>query len=137
MRAPRPIVGGLFEADSETVRLRAARCTACEKLHFPETPTCPYCGNERTTPTLVGPSGRLRLFTIVANRPPGYRGPLPYGFGVVELDGTGLEVIARVEETDLARLRPGLPVRLVVEPLFTDDDGTPVLAYAFRPAAPA
>ena len=137
MPAARPIVSGLFETDSETVRLRAARCSACEKLHFPETPTCPYCGGERTTPTLVGPSGHLRLFTIVANRPPGYRGSLPYGFGVVELDGTGLEVIARVEETDVTRLRPGLPVQLVAEQLFTDDDGTSVIAYAFRPTGPA
>jgi uncharacterized OB-fold protein len=86
---------------------------------------------------LVGPAGRLRLFTIVANRPPGYRGPLPYGFGVVELDDGGLEVIARLTETDLARLRPGLPMTLVVEPLCADDDGTPVLAYAFAPAVTA
>jgi len=77
------------------------------------------------------------LFTVVANRPPGYRGSLPYGFGVVELDGAGLEVIARVEETDVTRLRPGLPVQLVAEPLFTDDDGTPVVAYAFRPTGAA
>jgi uncharacterized OB-fold protein len=86
---------------------------------------------------LVGPAGHLRLFTVVSNRPPGYRGPLPYGFGVVELDDTGLEVITRLAETDPARLRPGLPVRLVVEPLFTDEDGTPVLAYAFAPAVTA
>ena len=95
--------------------------------------------HEDATETLVGPAGRLRLCTVVANRPPGYRGPLPYGFGVVELDGTGLEVITRLTESDPARLRPGLAVRLVVEPLFADDDGTPVLSYAFAPdpAAPA
>jgi uncharacterized OB-fold protein len=69
---------------------------------------------------------------VVANRPPGYRGPLPYGFGVVEL-GEGLRVITRLTESDPARLRPGLAVTLVIEPLFTDDDGTRVLAYAFAP----
>src|SRR4029450_7055440 len=137
MATPRPITNGLSEAPSAAVRLCAARCAACEHLHFPATPTCPYCGVDRTTPTLVGPAGHLRLFTVVANRPPGYRGPLPYGFGVVELDDTGLEIIARLAETDLARLHPGLPVRLIVEPLFTDDDGTPVLGYAFTPAVTA
>ena len=69
---------------------------------------------------------------MVANRPPGYRGPLPYGFGVVELT-EGLRVITRLTENDPARLHPGLEVTLVIEPLFTDDDGTQVLAYAFAP----
>jgi uncharacterized protein len=69
---------------------------------------------------------------VVANRPPGYRGPLPYGFGVVELR-EGLRVITRLTENDPARLRPGLAVTLVIEPLFTDDDGAQVLTYAFAP----
>ena len=69
---------------------------------------------------------------MVTNRPPGYRGSLPYGFGVVELTN-GLRVITRLTESDPARLRPGLAVTLVVEPLFTDDDGTEVLSYAFAP----
>jgi len=130
---PRPITAGLFDAAPEGPHLRAARCVACNKLHFPASATCPYCGADETTATLVGPAGQLRLFTVVGNRPPGYRGPLPYGFGVVELDGTGLQVISRITETDLRLLRPGLPVTLVIEPLFTDDEGTPVLTYAFAP----
>jgi hypothetical protein len=72
--------------------------------------------------------------------PPGYRGPVPYGFGVVALTGHRLEVIARLTEVDLARLRPNLPMRLEVAPLYTDDDGQVVLSWAFAPlevAAPA
>ena len=65
--------------------------------------------------------------------PPGYPGPVPYGFGVVELDD-GLRVITRLTEARLDRLRPGLAVRLVLEPLFTDDEGRAVISYAFAPA---
>ena len=68
------------------------------------------------------------------SQPPGYRGPLPYGFGVVELP-EGLRVVTRLTESNLDRLRDGLAMRLVVEPLFTEDDGTAVLSYAFAPAA--
>ena len=132
---PRPITPGLFEMSADGPRLRAARCGACAKLHFPATTTCPYCGSETATPTLVGPAGHLRLFTVVASRPPGYRGPLPYGFGVVEIDGADLQVITRLTEPDLARLRPGLPVTLVIEPLFSDDEGAQVASYAFAPAS--
>lgn len=132
MQRPRPVTDGVFEMDG-TPRLRAAHCAGCGQLHFPASTTCPYCGRDGSTATLVGPSATLRLFTAVASRPPGYRGALPYGFGVVEIDGTGLEVITRLTESDPGRLRPGQPMRLVVETLCTDDDGTPVLTYAFAP----
>jgi len=132
MPPPRPIAPGLFSNGPDGPRLLAARCLSCAGLHFPASSTCPYCGAENARETPVGPEGRLRLCTVVTNRPPGYRGSLPYGFGVVELTN-GLRVITRLTESDPARLRPGLAVTLVVEPLFTDDDGTEVLSYAFAP----
>lgn len=131
MLDPRPIRPGLFVDEADGPRLVAGRCGACGRLHFPSGPVCPYCAAAGCSPVHVGPDGRLRLFTAVQTPPPGYRGPAPYGFGVVEVDG--LCVVTRLTEARLERLRPGLPVRLVVEALHTDDDGRPVLAYAFRP----
>jgi uncharacterized OB-fold protein len=131
----RPIAERLFVTGPAGPRLLAARCTACGKPHFPAGPVCPYCGADGCEETLVGPAGRLCLFTAVHSRPPGYRGELPYGFGVVELAG-GLRVITRLTEPGPERLRPGLAMRLVVEPLFTDEDGREVLSYAFRPEEP-
>jgi uncharacterized protein len=128
----RPITDGLFASDGDAPCLLAARCEACRKAHFPASTVCPYCGADGCAETRVGPAGRLYLYTTVGTAPPGYRGPVPYGFGVVEL-ADGLRVIARLTEARLDRLRPGLAMRLVVEPLFTDDDGTTVLSYAFRP----
>jgi uncharacterized protein len=128
----RPICPGLFTDDVAAPQLRAARCASCTRLHFPAGPVCPYCSADGCTPTPVGPSGRLWLYTAVLTRPPGYRGAVPYGFGVVELEG-GLRVITRLTESNLERLRPGLAMRLVVEPLHTDDEGETVLSYAFRP----
>ncbi len=128
----RPIANGLFASDGELPNLLAARCRACDKLHFPSSPVCPYCGVDDCAETRVGPSGRLCLYTTVHGTPPGYRGPVPYGFGVVEL-AEGLRVITRLTAAPTEGLRPGLAMRLVIEPLFTDDDGTAVLSYAFRP----
>lgn len=79
---------------------------------------------------LLGPHATLFLFTSIASRPPGYRGPLPYGFGVVELS-EGLRVVTRLADANAAEWRVGLPMRLVVTPLFDDDDGTAVVSYAF------
>src|SRR5690348_8509495 len=135
MAAPRHIAPGLFVDDPSDPRLLAARCAGCAALHFPAGAVCPYCGADGCTEARVGPRGRLWLYTAVTSRPPGYRGDVPYGFGVVELDG-GLRVVTRLTEARLDRLRAGLAMRLVVEPLFADDDGTPVLSYAFRPEEP-
>lgn len=131
----RPIAAGLFTDGPEGPRLLAGRCTACGELHFPRGPVCPYCAGDACEERRVGPRARLWLYTAVTARPPGYRGPLPFGFGVVELDG-GLRVVTRLTEARLDHLRPGLPVRLVLEPLHADDDGRPVVSYAFRPEAP-
>jgi uncharacterized OB-fold protein len=128
----RPITPGLFRDDGAGPRLVTGRCPACARRHFPAGPVCPYCAADGCREVPVGARGHLRLYTAVLTRPPGYRGDVPYGFGVVEVED-GLCVIARLTEARLDRLRPGLPVRLVVETLFTDDDGQAVLDYAFRP----
>jgi uncharacterized protein len=135
MPEARPIAPGLFTLGADGPRLVAARCNACHRLHFPAGPTCPYCAADGCAETRVGPGARLCLYTTVTSRPPGYRGELPYGFGVVELDDAGLRVVTRLTEHRLDRLRPGLAMRLVVAPLFTADDGSPVLAWAFAPEA--
>ena len=133
MADARAIAPGLFVCDADGPRLLAGACVACGRRHFPASPVCPYCAADGVREIRVGPTGRLDLYTTVLRAPPGYRGEVPYGFGVVELEG-GLHVIARLTESRLERLRPGLALSLVVEPLFTDDDGRPVLSYAFRPA---
>jgi uncharacterized OB-fold protein len=130
---PRAIASGLFTTTDDGPRLVGARCASCARLQFPATSSCPYCGHDTCGETLLGPHGTLFLFTTIASRPPGYRGPVPYGFGVVELP-EGIRVITRLADADATGWRVGLPMRLVVAPLF-DDDGTPVLSYAFASEA--
>ena len=134
MAASRPITAGLFSIGDDGPRLLAARCGSCARWHFPATDVCPHCGDADCATREVGPHATLFLFTTIATRPPGYRGPVPYGFGVVELP-EGLRVITRLTAGDPTTWRQGAPMRLVVEPLCTDDDGTPVLSYAFAPEA--
>ena len=129
---PRPIAPGLFTTTDDGPRLRAASCDACARLHFPATESCPYCGGAACRERLVGADGTLFLHTAIASRPPGYRGVLPYGFGVIELS-EGLRVVTRLTEADPARLRPGQAMRLVIEPLH-DEEGASVVSYAYAPA---
>jgi uncharacterized OB-fold protein len=127
---------GLFTmpGDPRGPRLLAARCGSCGKHHFPAGETCPYCSADGCRVEAIGARGTLYVHTVVNARPPGYRGPLPYGFGVVELD-EGLRVVTRLAEASLDVLRAGLAVELEVAPLFTNDAGDDVLSFAYRPAA--
>lgn len=91
---------------------------------------CPYCGSDDVTEARLSPDGTLWAWTAVTAPPPGYRGSVPYGFGVVELP-EGIRVLTRLVEPDPARLRFGQDMRLQLVPLHTDDEGHDVVTWAF------
>jgi uncharacterized OB-fold protein len=124
-----PIHEGLFSADGQ---LLAAHCPDCHRWHFPADADCPYCSGERCEERPLSGQATLWLFTGVRNRPPGYLGEVPFGFGVVELP-EGLRLITRLTEADPAALRLGMPMRLAIVPLHLDDEGREVVTYAFAP----
>ena len=127
---PIAIRAGLFSFDPP--RLVGGRCSDCGRHHFPAQATCPYCAATGCARVLLSERGTLYLFTVVHNAPPGFRGTAPYGFGVVELP-EGLRIISPLSESRLDALRVGMPVRLRIAPLFSDDEGREVLSYAFEP----
>lgn len=116
--------------DSGAARLLGGRCPACTRFSFPAQDLCPYCSSDGCAPVPMSPHGVIEVCTTVINRPPGYDGRLPFGFGVVELP-EGIRIIARITNPD--RVRPGAPVRLIIEPLCADAEGREVMTYAFEP----
>jgi uncharacterized OB-fold protein len=124
-----PVQLGLF-TETEPPHLLGGRCGSCGQHHFPRAIFCPYCASDETAPAELSDGGRLWAWTAVTHAPPGYAGPIPYGFGVVELP-EGLRVVTRLTESDPARLRAGQPMHLVLEALHVDDEGRTVLTYAF------
>ena len=127
-----PVHEGLFVERPEGAHLIGGSCAACGRHHFPRLASCPYCSSADCVEKLLGERGSLFLYTVVVNRPPGYRGELPFGFGVVELP-EGVRLIGRLTESRLDRLRLGMPMRVVVAPLHVDDEGRQVVNYAFAP----
>lgn len=127
-----PLKEGLFAEpdDSEAARLMGGRCPACRRFSFPAQGICPYCSSDGCETVPLSPRGVIEVCTTVVNRPPGYEGKVPFGFGVVELP-EGIRIISRIG--DPQRSRPGMPVRLVLETLCTDAEGREVVTYAFEP----
>jgi uncharacterized OB-fold protein len=127
-----PVHPGLFEDTPEGPRLLGGSCRACGRPHFPRGEVCPWCATDAVEPVVLADRGRLWAWTAVTAAPPGYRGPVPFGFGVVELP-EGLRVVTRLTEADPGRLALGQPMRLVIAPLHEADDGRTVVTYAFAP----
>jgi uncharacterized OB-fold protein len=102
--------------------------------HFPLQDCCPYTGATDVTRAELSSRGTLWGFTAVTARPPGYDGPVPYGFGVVELTAEALRLITRLTVADPSQLEFGQPMELVTDVVGSDDDGTDIVVWAFAPA---
>lgn len=124
------VAPGLFELDEDgTLTLVGGFSPSSGHHHFPLGPVCPYTGADDVEPAALPRTGALWAWTAVTASPPGYDGPVPYGFGVVELDAIGLRVVTRLTEADPSRLHEGQAMALVA-----DDLGAGTLTWAFAPA---
>ncbi len=122
----------LLRTDAGSPRLLGGYSPTSGLHHFPRAEVCPYTGAEDVDDVVLPDTGRLWLWTAVTARPPGYGGPVPYGFGVVELDGIGLRVVTRLTESDPTRLREGQAMRLVTESLpGADESADHLVVWAF------
>ena len=81
-----PIADGLFETAADgTITLVGGWSPASGRYHFPLLDTCPFSGATDVERVLLSREATLWVWTAVTAAPPGYEGPVPYGFGVVEL----------------------------------------------------
>lgn len=120
-----PVVDGYFDEDG----LIGGACGACGRRHFPRGAHCPWCGAAAPDEVRLSPEGRLWSWTSVGTAPPGYVGPVPFGFGVVELPVDGLAVVTLLTEADPTRLREGHAMAFTVVEV-----GEGATSWAFRPA---
>jgi acetyl-CoA acetyltransferase/uncharacterized OB-fold protein len=126
-----PLKNGLLSGVEGDVRLLGGRCASCGRFNFPAQVLCPYCASDGCETVPLSEHGVVEVCTTVTNRPPGYEGPLPFGFGVVELP-EGIRIISRL--ADPGRATPGTPADLFIDPLSTDSEGCEVVTYAFAPS---
>ena len=112
-----PIAEGLFELEDGVITLIGGFSPSSDNYHFPLLDTCPYSGARDVQRVLLSRHGALWAWTAVTAPPPGYRGEVPYGFGVVELEREQLRVITRLKEADPSRLSFGQAMTLVVDEL--------------------
>ena len=136
----RSVAEGLFEWPAEEPRLWASCCSACSFNTIPVQDSCPSCGGDAVVTTALSREGTLWTWTRQRFQPknPPYLGRepasefVPYGVGFVELPEGRIE--ARIAGDVDQDLRIGMEMELTVVPFTTDEDGTEVLTFAFRPS---
>jgi len=127
----RAISDGLFELHHDgTIALVGGYSPTSGRFHFPRLDSCPYTGATDIETVTLSSEGALWAWTAVTAAPPGYTGPVPFGFGVVELTREKLRIITRLTEPDPVNLEYGEAMRLVAQTL-PGEDGD-VVTWAFE-----
>ena len=139
MSGARAIAEGIFTWPSNEPQLVGSKCAQCGIVTFPRQGSCPRDASTDMEEFLLARRGRLWAWTTQDFQPPSppYTGPTgtdysPFAVGYVEIPGE-VKVESRLTETDPERLVPGMEMELVVVPFGTDDDGTELVTFAFRP----
>jgi uncharacterized OB-fold protein len=131
------VAEGLFAGMEGDAHLIGSRCLGCGSYYFPQSLSCrnPRCEDKRLESIPLSRQGRLYSFTVQHYRPPAlfrWEHWAPYALGVIELP-EGLRVMAMLAEIDLSALAIDMPMVLTLVPLYHNDEGHPVLTYAFKP----
>jgi uncharacterized OB-fold protein len=108
------------------------RCSKCEKVYHIPRRNCPDCFEECSEWVELGSSGTLESYTIVRKHHPQLSPlPLPYGYGIIKLEGADTGFLHLLGEFDDQDLKVGI----TVEAVFSDArEGSVLDVKYFRPA---
>jgi uncharacterized OB-fold protein len=130
------VAEGLFEipsSPSDEPHLIGSKCNNCGEVVFPKQMGCPNCCSEDVGEILLGPRATLYSFTNVNYpAPEGYKGPIPYGVGLVDLP-EGPRILAHLTESSPEKLIVGMDMMLVIDKLFEDEEGNEIIGFKFKP----
>ena len=111
--------------------LLAFRCCECATVIFGPGTFCQSCTSDQLEAMEFGQRGILYSYTIVRVPPPGWKGPVPYVLGQVELS-EGPQVLAEVIDCEEQDLAVGLAVVLSVQQVGGTDTDADKVVYKWR-----
>jgi uncharacterized OB-fold protein len=136
-----PAVEGWFTLDEATPALLGSRCSECGTFTFPKAKKfCPNprCTSEAFDEVELSRTGRIWSYTDARYQPPPPYVPVndphePFAIAAVELEAEKLVVMGQVaDDVNVDDLRVGMPVELILDVLYDDDDAE-YLVWKWRP----
>ncbi len=136
----RAALEGWHTMDRNTPQLLGSRCSACGTCYFPAQSTyCrnPACDSSDFEQIPLSRTGKIWSYTNACYQPPEpFVAPdpfVPFAIAAVELEAEAMIVLGQVVKgIDVEDLKVGMPVELVLEPLYSDADGD-ALTWKWRP----
>lgn len=127
----------------EPPALLGSRCLACGSYFFPRLSSfCrnPLCEGSQFEEVPLSRTGRIWSYTNACYQPPppyvAAQPFVPFAIAAVQLERERLIVLGQmVGGVEVAQLRVGMPVELVLETLFRDGE-TDRVVWKWRPCAP-
>ncbi len=114
-------------------RLEAGKCSSCGNVYYPPRRVCPCGGREFETVELPN-TGKVVTYTIIRVGPSDFADEVPYGLGIVELDG-GVRLMAQLVDVPLDDIKTGMPVTLEFRKIYQEGEAG-IICYGHK-AAPA
>jgi len=120
-----------LESLREAGKFLGTRCSQCDKVYHIPRRNCPECFEECSEWVELGSSGDLESYTIVRKHHPQLAPlPLPYGYGIIKLEGADTGFLHLLGEFDEKDLKVGARV----EAVFSDArEGNILDVKFFRP----
>ncbi len=108
-----------FRALRDEKRIYGRMCSKCGSVYIPPRPVCGPCFSPTIEWVEVGPQGSLECFTVVyfsfLDPMTGRKRPVPYGYGLIKLDGATSRLQHFLSESDPKKLRVGMRMEAVFE----------------------
>ncbi len=108
-----------FKEMKETGRIMGVRCPECRRVLVPPRPVCGECFARTEEWVQVGPKGTVVAFTSIyfpfIDGTTGKPRPVPYGAGLIQLDGAYSAINHILEEGDPGKLYIGMRVEAVLK----------------------
>ena len=99
-------------------RLEAAKCAGCGKIYYPPRRVC-VCGGRDFETVTLSDTGKVVTYTIIRVGPSDFVEEVPYGLGIVEVDG-GVRLMAQLVDVPLEEIKTGMPVRLEFRKIYEE-----------------
>jgi len=117
--AGRPLSRFLVAMRDEA-KILASRCNECDRVYMPPRLFCIYCHKKMSDYVEVGPGGTLETYSVInfgfIDPFTGTERPVPYGYGIVKLDGCTNNLPHFLDVNDHTKLAIGQRVEAVFEP---------------------
>ena len=123
-----PCVEGLFSEMNGAAVIHGSKCMECDTPYFPKSGQChnPDCDESRMEACDFGGRGVLWCYWVAefaSRHRHKYDEPFkPYVIGVVDMEN-GLRLVGQMVDS-LDQVKIGALVKLVIEPLYHEDDKT-------------